>query len=494
MSKRQTTFTPPRGEDGTFLPRELWSKKDQRTFDRLKREGAFKNPVVKKKGKRRKTTQDVWIPPQDPETGQFLPMDEWSASEKRAYNRALEEGIVPGTKVRRSKDSGQFVSKSGKKRRRKKTSKTERRETRRRTERLDDDIRKDIRRLEALVAEALVERDDDEEETVREVIVVPQRRKRKKVERVFVVPDQAEEEYADRQLSFDIDEVGSAPEACDPCQAKIFEETQRVGRLCEASLQDVRPLVRNRELAERRLHRAMMYNRPQSIAQRFVEIIDFFKERPLIALLGAGAMVLLGYAIYRIVKTAQSSFFAGAQIINGVMHFPGEAPYQITQDDMLWLARSIWGEVSRTPSEWDQSDVQQGASAVLWAYANHYMTVGQKRQLYPTLGSFVQAYSQPINPRWIDPNSGRCPSSPEMCTPDRIAFRRALRAKPWTDFPIALTNLVQRFVAGQVSNPIGTRTDFRAAGTGLEGSADAVNVAGNIFITADNARRRTAVA
>jgi hypothetical protein len=479
MSKSTNQFVRPRGEDGKFLPKNQWSKADLRRFERAKRNGVFKNPVVKKKAKQRRTTKDVWIPPQDPSTGHFLPMSEWTTKELKVYEKALKKGIVPGADVRRSKDSGRFVSKSKKKRQAEKAKRIKSPE-------LTEDLRSDIQRLERLV-EAALAGDQGPEERVREIIVVPRRKPRRRVERVYVVPEEGE--TVGEQLSLPIDEIGAASsDACDPCQEQILRETQRVGQLCEDSLRDIRPFVRNRDLVQRRMERAVMYNPRKSLGEHFVNVIDFFKERPLLAVLGVGALVLVGYALYRAVKTIQSNF-GGSSIANGVISFPGEQPYQITQDDMMWMARSIWGEVSRDPASWSTANVQRGAAAVLWAYANHYLTVGRKRAIYPTLGRFIQGYSQPVNPTWANPSSDKCRRSPAMCSSARIQFRQGLRAMPWSSFPPALTNFVEKFVAGRVGNPIGSRTDFRAAGTGLERRPDAIRVAGNVFITSEYARR-----
>jgi hypothetical protein len=234
-----------------------------------------------------------------------------------------------------------------------------------------------------------------------------------------------------------------------------------------------------------------MYYVKRTFSEKLRDGLGFMRDNPLVVLLAVGTLALVGYALYRAFKAyrLRALASAGVEIVGSTIYFPGANPYVITPDDKLWLIRSIWGEVSRDPSAWSRPDVRQGGAAVLWAFANHYVTVGRKRQLFPSLGDFVQAYSQPINPRWIDPDGQKCRQSPHMCTSDRIAFRRALRAKSWGEFPPDLQELVDSFVAGRLPNPIGTRTDFRADRTGYR-PADPLMIAGNVFGTAPQARRR----
>jgi hypothetical protein len=199
----------------------------------------------------------------------------------------------------------------------------------------------------------------------------------------------------------------------------------------------------------------------------------------------------VGFAVYKMIRTIMSNVVAGASIRGGVMSFPGGTDYLITQDDSLWLIRAIWGEVNRGNQHWETPGVQRGAAAVLWSLANNYMTVGQKRTLYPTFGQFIQAYCQPINPIWASAGASGCQRNPGACSDQTLAFRQGLRSKQWSQFPAGAQSLVTAFVNGTLQNPVGRRTDWAAAGAGRT-TADSVNIAGNVFLTDPNARNRTA--
>jgi hypothetical protein len=229
------------------------------------------------------------------------------------------------------------------------------------------------------------------------------------------------------------------------------------------------------------------------LGEKIEDIIDFVKKNPLIALASVSAIIFVSYIIYKSIKTRRVfGVSQGVDVFNNQISFPGRPSYQITHDDMVWLARSLWGEVNPSSSAWSTPDTRTAGAAVLWSYANHYLTVGNKRATFPTLGRFVQAYSQPINPAWIDPSGSKCLRRPQACTPSRIQHRRNMRAKSWASFPAALQELVTSFAQGNVANPIGTRTDFRMAGTGYEREvADAINIEGNVFGTNPRARLRS---
>jgi hypothetical protein len=227
----------------------------------------------------------------------------------------------------------------------------------------------------------------------------------------------------------------------------------------------------------------------------FIDFVDFIKDNPLVAVVGlTGGTLLLGALFYRFVlhRTVPGlPTMAGGGVVtvqNGMANAPGAAPYQITEEDKVWLARMIYGEVDRTTAGWTRQGTKQGGAAVLWSMLNHYMTVGQKRQLYNTLARFIQAYSQPISAVWADPGSSRCQQNPAACTQQKIAFRQMLRAKPFGNLPSGLQATVNDFIAGRLQNPIGTRTDFRAAYTGSGWASDPLVVAGNVFGTNPNAR------
>ena len=515
MSRKSTSskkFVAPRGEDGKFLPMAEWSKATQKEFERLKKQGVFKNPIVKSSSGRRRG-KDIWIPPQN-KNGQFLPMSQWSAADQRAYKKALKDGLVPGGLVPRG-HAGRFATEAAPKSRR----------SRGRPAAAivshpgdadfgsDDvyDIKRGIRRLEHRLEDLTEEFDRATRRASTGRLPAYQEPCSCGVEgcRHGVRFGRSKTQVSQQERAEDrFMESGSAEppidvewrDACDEdaCGAEILQAAKDAREACQGSLDQLEKytghphggLTRNRS---NRTERAIMYNRPRSLSRGFDSIIEAAKEHPVLAIVGIGALALVGYALYRWVRSLVSTFAAGTEIRGGVMYFPGTAPYTLTTDDSLWLIRSIWGEVNRSDRDWETPNVQQGSAAVMCSMANNYMTVGAKRTIYSTFGDFVQAYSQPINPSWLDPAGSRCQGRPDMCTAAQVQFRRALRSKPWSQFPPGAQALVTAFVQGTLRNPIGIRTDFRASNTGYR-PADAINVANNIFGTADNARRRTGTA
>jgi hypothetical protein len=494
--KSSQSFVAPRGEDGKFIPRSQWSKKTQKEFDRLQRQGAFrgpkKNPIVRSSSGRRRG-KNIWIPPHD-KNGRFLPMAQWSAVDKKAYRKALKDGLVPGSLVPRGhagRFSGDGAAGLGRSRGNRKAGREDE------WFESDDlyDLKRGIRRLEHRLedltdemervgsrgrARALVDRCDDGG------CQVPSGRTRTHVNQEFESPYVTDPDVEDAEWS--------ETSCSDPCQSEILSEVKKIGGVCRDSierLEEHRGLSKNRSLVKNSSAQLMMYNRPRTLGQHFDEVLGYLKAHPVVAIAGLGALALIGFALYKMVRTILSNVVAGASIRQGVMSFPGSTQYLITQDDALWLIRAIWGEVNRSNERWETSAVQRGAAAVLWALANNYMTVGRKRELYPTFGQYIQAYCQPINPIWSSAGASGCQRNPGACTADRLAFRQALRSKPWAQFPPGAQALVTAFVAGTLSNPIGRRTDWAAAGEGRT-TIDAVNIAGNVFITDPDARSRTA--
>lgn len=141
----------------------------------------------------------------------------------------------------------------------------------------------------------------------------------------------------------------------------------------------------------------------------------------------------------------------------GILRARGVPDYQITQADILELARAGAGEAGTNP---------QGVAAVLWALANHYMRVPAKRPLYPSLGGFARAYCTPLH-------AGRVHST-----------------MPWSQIPQVVRETTTKWAKGCVPSPIGGRTDWRASWAGYNPS-DAVNVGGNVFGTHDRAQAIT---
>jgi hypothetical protein len=505
--KRPVNFEVPRDEEGHFLPKELWTKKEIREFERLKNQGLLrKNPIRQTKMKGSSRSKSLYIQPRG-DDGAFVPKSEWPLSERRLARRAEKEGLTIAAQMPRDR-KGRFVSPTGKSKKRKKKEETAAPASYPATMLPQLGDHSGMNQGNTIVVYPPYPPQPAPAYPMPAHVQAPQPIIFQMPDHSIVQDDRVKLTARRRRSDGGIDEEYEL--LCDPCQAKLLQGQEQLieGQgilkkgieVCEQCVvpypdDDERQLAfpyMGSELRRNPRRRYPMYYVERTFGERVGDALSVLRRNPLLAFVAVGAVALIGYAFFRLFRTfrIQAMQSAGVDIVNGTIYFPGEQPYVITDEDKLWMARMIFGEVNRDPAAWSRADVQRGGGAVLWAMANHYITVGQKRQLYLTLASFLQGYSQPINPRWVDPNGEKCRQSPTMCTANRINFRRNLRAKTWGEFPVALQNLVLSFTAGQLPNPIGTRTDFRMAGTGFNPS-DPLNVEENVFGTAPNARRRS---
>jgi hypothetical protein len=451
-----TEFVPPRDADGTFLPREFWSKRQiaahKKAMQARAESAPQRNPYVKVKVGRR--TEERWVPPRGPD-GQFLPEHAWSKAEKKRHRKAMREGLLAGGK--------QKPAPKPKKRK---------------------------PRAKAVKAEAV-----DAAQIAREV----GREVGREVAKAMAGSALAEPEVIQVIPQWEMDEP------CPPgCEGALFpglkeriadplgqlqSQVEEIGRRAKAIETAVAKKAANP------IEALALVNRRRTLGDRFVSTIDFLKDNPLLAIAGIGAAVVAAILIYRAVRTRISTMVRAVDIANGTMSFPGQPPYQITEQDMTWLARCLYGEVNPSATAWANQATQRAGAAVLWALANHYMTVGRKRELYPTLTAFTRAYSQPLSARWSSLDAAGCQQQPTMCTPTRLSRRRDIQAKSWSNMPAELRFLVESFVAGRIPNPIGTRTDWLASSARWSTPPmDPMNVGGNVFATNPHARRREDVA
>lgn len=119
--------------------------------------------------------------------------------------------------------------------------------------------------------------------------------------------------------------------------------------------------------------------------------------------------------------------------------------YVLTPEDLLWAARMIYGEGGNSV-------------AVLWTMAAN---AAQHRSASFT--NTIRAYSQPINPIWYSDGSkcgpGGSAVTSDACSPSRLAKRSMIAALQPAGMPAAW-NLVQRWAAGQIPNPVPRATEF----------------------------------
>ncbi len=132
-----------------------------------------------------------------------------------------------------------------------------------------------------------------------------------------------------------------------------------------------------------------------------------------------------------------------------------EAPgysYQLTDDDILWVARSLEGEGG--PRERDPA-------AILWTYTQRMVWRNQRGNPESSFARMVQLHSQPINPRWFRsaPNS-LCWKKPDACSDRKEAMRRRRRSMRWDQIPLELRQIVERWATGNLPNPVPRSVDF----------------------------------
>lgn len=152
--------------------------------------------------------------------------------------------------------------------------------------------------------------------------------------------------------------------------------------------------------------------------------------------------------------------------------------YQLTTDDILWIARSVEFEGGLSPS------------GVIWTYAQR-LALPNIHSLYPTLASLVRAYSQPVNPKWARDGvfcapGGSYAGKPE-CSESKLTRRDRAQSIPWGEISARTRSLVTKFARAELPNPVPRSVGFADAhvSTGFLASNPAAQVilrAGNWFI------------
>jgi hypothetical protein len=179
-------------------------------------------------------------------------------------------------------------------------------------------------------------------------------------------------------------------------------------------------------------------------------------------------------------KTGSGSTRRGrVHVVNGQLATSGIPAYTITSTDKLWLGRALVGETG--------GRARRDLEAVTWALAQNFVLVigaGNRRPRFSTFTDCIRAYSQPVNPRWIDPNGVKCRQHPGACTERHIARRRRISSMSWSSLPQATRQAVDDFVAGRLDNPVPNMVDFAA----YTFSGREINIGGNWFGTSEGRR------
>ena len=154
--------------------------------------------------------------------------------------------------------------------------------------------------------------------------------------------------------------------------------------------------------------------------------------------------------------------------------------YQLTPEDILWLARSVDFEGGTSPA------------SVIWTYAQRFALPDVRRN-YPTLKGLVRAHSQPINPLWSRTGSKCAPGGPyhgkPECSEARLARRDRAASIPWEEISPRVRDLVIKFSRAELPNPVPRSVEFAQ---GSESRGDTVtgyigrNPAARVLLKAGN--------
>lgn len=117
--------------------------------------------------------------------------------------------------------------------------------------------------------------------------------------------------------------------------------------------------------------------------------------------------------------------------------------YQITSNDLLWLARAVACEGGNE-------------AATAWTYAWRFIVKGWRG----TLADLVRAHSQPVNPIWDEASDERCVSNPSRCTPAQLERRARCASATWDSLPEQVRIKVLAWARGALGNPAPKATDF----------------------------------
>lgn len=135
-----------------------------------------------------------------------------------------------------------------------------------------------------------------------------------------------------------------------------------------------------------------------------------------------------------------------AQSELGVIRGGNGYTYQITPEDVLWLARAVKYEGGNY-------------AATCWAYATRMVAW----RYSGSLAQLVLAHSSTVNPLWATAGAGLCVEHPDNCADWQIQRRNEARARSWETLGSA-ADTVLAFAQARLENPAPRADDF-AAGT-----------------------------
>ena len=123
--------------------------------------------------------------------------------------------------------------------------------------------------------------------------------------------------------------------------------------------------------------------------------------------------------------------------------------YQLTPDDLLWLARAVQYEAGNH-------------AATAWTYAQRLVMARGS-----SLKNLVLAHSQPINPIWRRDGEKCRPGGTyygrDECAESRLAARDQASSLPWTSVRPGVRDTIMKFATGRLPNPVPRAANFANA-------------------------------
>lgn len=123
--------------------------------------------------------------------------------------------------------------------------------------------------------------------------------------------------------------------------------------------------------------------------------------------------------------------------------------YQMTPEDLLWLARSVQHEAGNN-------------EATAWTYAQ---LLAMRRG--SNLKTLVQGHSQPVNPIWRRDGSKCRPGGAfhgrDECAERRLVVRDRAASMPWSEIRPSVREVIVKFATARLPNPVPRAANFANA-------------------------------
>lgn len=183
---------------------------------------------------------------------------------------------------------------------------------------------------------------------------------------------------------------------------------------------------------------------------------------------------LYSYVYKNLIATPKLSTAKSQRAVYTVPGVGSKLEYVFSDSDIAWLARSLSGEGGADVS-------RDKASALAWTMFNRFM-LNPAHPGWPNFWKFVQAFSQPVNPRWRRDGDfcrvGGKFYGKDPCSEKKLARRETIA---FGAIPKHCLELSEEMAVGTLEQPSKIYIDF-ASYKGIEKWGD--NVFGDYFLTA----------